>query len=89
MLFLCLKMRAQIWDALARWPTVARLPSGLAHGRRTPEAPGSNPGDVCLSPIGGHALYYLFVCVGVAFLLEALQALEDGVRDRSLPKTRV
>ena len=29
---------------MARWPTVIRLPSGLAHGRRTPEAPGSRPG---------------------------------------------
>ena len=28
---------------MARWPTVVRLPSGLAHGRRTPEAPGSRP----------------------------------------------
>ena len=28
---------------MAKWPTVVRLPSGLAHGRRTPEAPGSNP----------------------------------------------
>ena len=36
-------MRPQIWDALAKWLTVVRLPSGLAHGRRTPEAPGSNP----------------------------------------------
>ena len=34
-------------DALAKWPTVVRLPSGLAHGRRTPEAPGSNPGEDC------------------------------------------
>ena len=26
------------------WSTVVRLPSGLAHGRRTPEDPGSRPG---------------------------------------------
>ena len=34
-----LKMRAQIWG----WPTVVRLPSGLARGRRTPEDRGSRP----------------------------------------------
>ena len=30
-------------DTLANLATVVRLPSGLAHGRRTPEAPGSRP----------------------------------------------
>ena len=41
--FCVLKWGLRSGDALAKWPTVVRLPSGLAHGRRTPEAPGSNP----------------------------------------------
>ena len=42
--FLCLYMRVRSGDTLARWSTVVRLPTGLARGRRTPEAPGSRLG---------------------------------------------
>ena len=37
------KWRPRSRDTLAKWPTVVRLPSGLAHGRRTPGGTGFEP----------------------------------------------